>query len=301
MRKTIRVANVVIENLILIIIVILLVFAAYAIWDSNQVFAEADSSNYEIYNPVNDEESPTFEELRSINPEVISWLTIYGTKINYPLVQGFDNMKYVNTNALGGMSLSGAIFLDYRNSSDFSDFNSILYGHHMEKGAMFGDIDEFENEAFFNANKYGNLYYGDKDYGIEIYAFIKTDAYDDTIFSANVSSEDGKRNYLSHIEDNAEFYRDIGVSIDDRLLVLTTCSTYATNGRYILATRITDEVFENVLPQVEEPRVIDITVVEKIFRFPMWLFTIGLPLLILIILAIVLYVVGKRKHNRRSN
>ncbi|MCG4817374.1 class B sortase, partial [Collinsella aerofaciens] len=73
----------------------------------------------------------SFEQLKELNPEVFGWLTVYGTNIDYPVTQGKDNWKYVNTNALGEYSLSGAIFLDYTNRKDFQDFNSILYGHHM--------------------------------------------------------------------------------------------------------------------------------------------------------------------------
>jgi len=127
--------------------------------------------------------------LQAINPEVFSWLTVYGTNIDYPVAQGQDNMKYVNTNAEGKYSLSGSIFLDYNNSKDFSDFNSILYGHHMQKKTMFGEIGSFSNQYFFDSHRYGNLYYGGKDHGIEFFAFIHTSAYDDTVFTPNVTDK----------------------------------------------------------------------------------------------------------------
>jgi len=137
-KKAVKVINSIVNIMVLIIIVPLLAFAAYAMWDSNQIHIEADKSIYAIYKPSAVNEGKSFKELQQINPDVIAWLTVYGTNIDYPMTQGRDNMQYINTNVEGQYSLSGSLFLDCCDSSDFSDFNSIVYGHHMEKKAMFG-------------------------------------------------------------------------------------------------------------------------------------------------------------------
>ena len=134
-KKAVRTANSLVNFAVLAAILLLLAFGCYALWDSDQVYNAANAAQYEIYKPTVENEGKTFQELQAINPEVFSWLTVYETNIDYPVTQGDDNMKYVNTNAEGGYSLSGSIFLDYENSRDFSDFNSILFGHHMEKQA----------------------------------------------------------------------------------------------------------------------------------------------------------------------
>lgn len=109
--------------------------------------AGADTNRYEVYKPTEDK-SKSFEELQALNPEVIGWVTVDGTHIDYPVTQASDNDKYVNTDAEGKYSLAGSIFLDYRNQKDFTDFNSILYGHHMADHAMFGDLADFKNRTF---------------------------------------------------------------------------------------------------------------------------------------------------------
>ena len=91
-----------------------------------------------------------------------------------------DNDKYVNTDAEGKYSLAGSIFLDYRNQKDFTDFNSILYGHHMADHAMFGDLADFKNRTFFDAHPSGNLYYGGSNHKVDFFAFLEADAYDST-------------------------------------------------------------------------------------------------------------------------
>ena len=83
----------------------------------------------------------------AINPDVRGWLTIDGTHVDYPIVQGEDDMEYVNKGVYGEFSLSGTIFLDSENTSDFSDCYNLLFGHHMANGAMFGDVVRFTDRT----------------------------------------------------------------------------------------------------------------------------------------------------------
>ena len=242
-RKTVKATNSLVNNIVLIIIVALIAFAGYALWDSKQLHQAADKSNYAVYKPTVENEGISFKDLQAINEEVFAWLTVYDTNIDYPVTQGPDNMKYVNTNAEGQYSLSGAIFLDYSNSKDFSDFNSILYGHHMAKKVMFGEIDEFVNRDVFETHRYGNLYFDGEDHGIEFFAFIHVDAYDSSVFTANVN-DNARQAYLDNIFAKAIHTRDIGVTIDDRIVLLSTCSSDSTNGRDILIGRLSDEIYD---------------------------------------------------------
>jgi sortase B len=243
-RKAIKITSSIVDYLVLMIIVLLLTYAGYALWDSNQIYRAADKSRYTAYKPTAANQGKSFKELQALNGEVFAWLSVYGTNIDYPVTQGKDNMKYVDTNAEGQYSLSGSIFLNCHNSSDFSDFNSILYGHHMAKKVMFGEIESFSNQGMFDSHRYGNLYFDGTDHGIEFFAFFHTDAYDDSVFTPNIKG-DQRGVYLDGMLAKAEFIRDIGVTTEDRVILLTTCSSSSTNGRDILAGRITDEVFED--------------------------------------------------------
>ena len=243
-RKSIKFTNSLVNNTVLIIIVALIAFAGYALWDSKQLHYAADKSHYAVYKPTVEDEGKSFKELQAINDEVFAWLTVYGTNIDYPVTQGPDNMKYVNTNAEGQYSLSGAIFLDYNSSKDFSDFSSILYGHHMAKKVMFGELDEFADRNVFDTHRYGNLYFNEKDHGIEFFAFLHTDAYDSDVFTSNVKGEK-RQIYLDGLLEKAMHIRDIGVTIEDRIILLSTCSETTTNGRDILVGRLSDETYDN--------------------------------------------------------
>jgi len=243
-RRAVKIINSIINYAVLTVILLLSAFAGYALWDSNQIHQEADKSHYAIYKPTIEDEGKSFKELQSVNADIIAWLSIYGTNIDYPVTQGRDNMKYVDTNAEGRYSLSGSIFLDCSNSKDFNDFNNILYGHHMANKVMFGEIGEFSDKKMFDSHRYGSLYFGGKDHGIEFFAYIHTSAYNNTVFTPNVK-EDSRQAYLDNLLANAIYKRDVGVTIQDYIILLSTCSSDSTNGRDILIGRIAAEVYDD--------------------------------------------------------
>jgi len=291
--------NSVVNFTVLAAIVVLTGFAVYALWDSQQVYQGADSSNYAVYKPAAEDGGKSFQELQSINPEVIAWLTVYGTNIDYPVTQGRNNMKYINTNAEGAYSLSGAIFLDFKNSGDFSDFNSILYGHHMEKRKMFGEIGDFSDRQVFETHRFGNLYYGEKDHGIEFFAFVHCDAYDKSVFTANMRGEEVQKAYLDGLHEKASNKRSTGVTIADRIILLSTCSSDSTNGRDVLIGRITDEVYEDTFysPVTEgERQLFSVDSPEGLRSIiPRWL-----PWLILIMAALIAILALADYHRKRK-
>jgi sortase B len=256
MRKAIRIVDSAVNTAALILILLLISIGGYALWDSGLVNASADAARYEKYKPDAGDGSLSFAELQTINPEVIAWLCVYGTHIDYPVAQSPDDMKYVNTDAEGNYSLTGAIFLDSGAASDFSDFNSILYGHHMEKKAMFGEIGRFAEQDWFDARRYGSLYCGGVEHGLEFFAFLRADAYDSTVFRSGVTGE-GARTYLDTLLGRALHTREVNVGMDDRIVLLSTCSSDDTNGRDILVGRVTDERYPDTFRRAERAGDID--------------------------------------------
>jgi len=300
--KIIRVTNCVVNLFVLTIIFLLLVFGSYAIWDSNQIYSVASAGNYEIYRPSVESETTSFADLQIINPDVFSWLTVYGTNIDYPVVQGQDNIRYVNTDVKGRYSLSGAIFLDSRNSPNFSDFSNIVYGHHMEKKAMFGEIELFADRSYFDARRYGMLYFDGQEHGLEFFAFIHADAYDTTIFRAGITEAEDKQGYLDMLLQEASHIRtDMSVTMDDQIVLLATCSSDSTNGRDILIGKITSEVQSD---SFRTETVKNVNPIQMIDRLPYLWSGLGLWIQIaivalaslLIVLAIVLIYTKRQRR-----
>ena len=303
-RKTIKAVNSIVDFMVLLVILLMIAFAFYALWDSKQIYNAADKSRYEVYKPTAEDGGKSFAELQAINPEVIAWLTVYGTNIDYPVTQGTDNMKYVNINAENMYSLSGAIFLDKNNSKDFSDFNSILYGHHMDKKVMFGEIGEFIDINVFNSHQYGNLYVEGKNYGIEFFAFAQVDAYNKEVFTANVSKRE-QGAYISELLGKAVNKRTaVFTTTPDRIILLATCSAASTNGRDVLVGRITDEVFDDPFVNTEATNGKGQLVVSQsqsgyVKDVPLWLPLLALVIMIRVIVFVV-RIWRRRKQCRRA-
>ena len=139
-RKVIIFCDKLFDRLIVLVSLLFFLICAYAMYDAAMVYYNANDTSVLKYKP--DLTNP--EVLKEISKDAIAWITVDDTKIDYPVMQGKNNNEYLNKDPFGKYSLSGSIFLDSRNSSDFSDPFSVLYGHHMDYGAMFGALDEFK-------------------------------------------------------------------------------------------------------------------------------------------------------------
>ncbi|MDU1217222.1 MAG: class B sortase, partial [Streptococcus sp.] len=164
-RRLVLAVDALMNHILLLLAALVFLFGFYALWDANQVYSQASSSEYEAYRPVSTSEKDElasfsgFHKLQQVNPEVLGWINVYGTNIDYPLVQAKDNEKYLNKDSKGEFAATGAIFLEARNESKFEDFNTIIYGHHVENGVMFGDVAKFSDKEFFDQHRYGSIYY----------------------------------------------------------------------------------------------------------------------------------------------
>lgn len=209
--------NVLYERVLLIALVLVLPVVAWCMYDNYYIFSHTLETDITRYKPgrtysLTAEDAP-------ISDEMVAWLTIDGTKIDYPVMQGSDNIKYLNTDPFGSYSLSGSIFLDSRNSSDMSDGYSVVYGHHMEHGKMFGALDDFLDRPYLESHTDGSLIVGknaDAVYPLKVFASMQASASDKNVF--DFQSTD----ILGYIRDNAAvFIRDE----DKPILALSTCTS----------------------------------------------------------------------------
>lgn len=299
-RKIIRILDSILNVVIIAAMVLVLLFGLYATWDTQQIYHEADSAQFQQYKP-KPEDMMGFEEIRRMNKDVFAWITLYGTHVDYPVVRGNGNDSYINKNIFGGYSLSGSIFLDYRNALNFEDFNSIIYGHHMEKQAFFGELDTFVQKEVFDAKRYGNLYYDGKDHGLEVIAYLQVDGYDFTTYDPGVVGWSSQQAYIDYLLTKAVHKRDISLTPNDKLVLLSTCSSESTNGRNILLCHITDEVYENTFAD-EEPGAkfgihIDMGSIQSaVGQVPNWCWLV----LFIPLLSLEIFITERRKRRRRQ-
>lgn len=222
------------------LILLMLLYGGYSLWDTAMVFNGAFlSSDLLQFKPAagDPDSNPTLAELQAINPDVLGWLTIDDTHIDYPVVIGETDMEYVNKDVYGDFALSGSIFMDSDNACDLSDAYTLVYGHHMDNGAMFGDVVEFVNTDYFESHPSGTLYLPDATYTIEIFACVQVDAFDSMIYDP--LAQDGDVSELLHyVDEIAVQSRYIGVQPTDKVIGLSTCAEAETNGRVVIFGRL---------------------------------------------------------------
>ena len=178
-------------------------------------------------------------DLQVQNEDVVGWITVPHTGIDYPFVQAADNGTYLHKNLYGEKAAAGTIFMDYRNSKDFSDVNTILYGHHMKNGSMFASLKRFAEKDFFASNQKGTIFLADRTLAIEFFAYLIVKTDDNVIYAIPDSSE--LTIYMDYIKNNAKNYREIGVGPEDRIVTLSTCSYEFNSARMVLLGKLIQE------------------------------------------------------------
>ncbi len=234
-QKLIRFADRALSTAFMAVLLFLLFFAVYVTSENRRIVAEASAQVYQSYKPTA-EDTVSFQELVEMNHDVVAWLSINATNIDYPLVQGANNSAYLNKSVSGEFSLSGALFLDYRNAPDFSDPLSIVYGHNMTGDMMFGGIDNYADPDYFNRHLKGTLYAGGEYYQVEIFAYFAADGHNTRVYAPRVD-EDGCREWLAYIGELA-VNRTEEFPEGGPILLMSTCAAGQTNSRNLLAARI---------------------------------------------------------------
>jgi len=206
---------------------------------------EADPAEEQTVAPISGEEykidlyrklqdiGADFEALRKINSDVVGWVCVQGTKINYPVVQTDDNSYYLRHLFTGEYNVSGCVFLDCNSSSSFSSRRSILYGHRMDDGTMFTAIQNYKKQSYYDSHPYGLIYTPGGNYVIEFFAgYVASESDDawDMSFYSDAAFGEWIEEQISRSDFDAGFVPGTG----DKIITLSTCSHAFQNARYVL-------------------------------------------------------------------
>ncbi len=241
-----RVGNRILSIMAGILILLMLSYGMYSLWDTYKIYANSFADEEMLkFRPTDDgEDNPTLKDLKKLNPDVKAWIQVPKTNIDYPVVQGQDDMEYINKNVYGEFELSGAIFLSCLNKDDFSDPYNLFYGNSMKNGGMFADVADFTNKEYFETHQKGKLYLTDATRKIRFFACMKVTAADAKIYHPDGYHKENLKDLLDYIQANAVQYRDVNVADENSLIALSTCSEAETNGRVVLIGKLEREVAE---------------------------------------------------------
>lgn len=177
-------------------------------------------------------------EIQKEMPDVYGWIEIPGTKVNYPVVQREDdNLYYLDRTPEGSSNIEGSIFSEDYNRRDFTDPVTVLYGHNMKNGDMFGELHLYEDKSFFDANRDLYIYLKDRKLTYRIFAAVLFDNRH-IMQSYDFSSEDSFLLFIREIMSirnmRSNVDGDISILPTDKILTLSTCHGMGSDYRYLV-------------------------------------------------------------------
>lgn len=198
-----------------------------------------------LWVPAPVEDDPMMEEmaqinitgLREVNEDVLGWIRIPDTKIDYPLLQGADNDFYLNHTWEKTPNSVGSIFLEHLNSAELTDYNTIIYGHNMGNGSMFAELEHYAIESHWEAHPYVYIATDTGVFRYEIFAFFRAEV-DSLTYGLNPTREDTKEKFLNLSLENSWIDTGIKPAVTDRILTLSTCSGMNYDHRYVVQARL---------------------------------------------------------------
>ncbi|MCQ2478811.1 MAG: class B sortase [Clostridia bacterium] len=197
--------------------------------------------NPEIYvNPID------FKSLKAANPDIYGWITVDGTKVDYPILRSGPDKEedfYLTHDYTGEEKRYGSIFMQRLNAEDFTDSNTVLYGHNMLSGAMFGTLKKFKSQEFFDQNRNIYIYTPENIYRYEICAAYVSDN-KNIMRSYNFHMLTGYQRFItlcltSQNNKSALIREELPVFVEDKIITLSTCTSNDTE-RYIVVGKLVE-------------------------------------------------------------
>lgn len=207
---------------------------------------EVTEISAEIYDAVPEVD---FDSLWENNTDICAWLYIPDSNVNYPVLQKKDSENpyddyYLQHTADGQSGLPASIYIEPCNNCDFTDYNTVVYGHHMKNGTMFGSLHEYLDEGYMKEHQYIYVITPDKECVYRVFAAIE---YDDRhiLQSFSFTEPYGREAYLDSLKKNAgknDYFRDdLSVTDSDKLLTLSTCIKNESEKRLLVEAVLVNE------------------------------------------------------------
>ena len=174
-----------------------------------------------------------FHQLHEVNPDIVGWLNIENTSIDYPVLQSEDNDYYLNHNVDKQASRRGSIFMDYRNTRIRDDIHTVIYGHHMKDGSMFGELSKYKDAAYYRNHPTITFEGIEEATAWDIFS-VYIYSPDDQFFEYEFSDQQHYEAYLQKIIEKSHYATGVSVTSDDHLLTLVTCTYEVSDARFII-------------------------------------------------------------------
>ncbi|MGL5352979.1 MAG: class B sortase [Clostridium sp.] len=234
MRKVIKL----ILSVIIVISLGIIIYKSYQYYIDEKMYSEIQK-----YKPVvekldeEDGKKVNINEMKlmSINRDYKLWLNIGNTNVDYPVVQTDNNEFYLKHNFNKEESISGTLFVDYRNNIN-EDENVVIYGHNMRNGTMFKDINSFKDKEFFE-NNYITIIKDNREYKYEIFS-IYVIPENEVVLNQKFENHDEYLKYLDVLSEKSLYKKEVDLNDDSNIITLITCSYEYDNARTIIHAKL---------------------------------------------------------------
>ncbi|MEG0258551.1 MAG: class B sortase [Lysinibacillus sp.] len=172
---------------------------------------------------------PQFEDLLAVNKNIVGWISVDGTKLNNPILQTDNNDFYLDHNFKDGSSRAGSIFMDYRNDVTDMSRNTILYGHAMKNGTMFGSLKQYLKQDYADAHDMiylDTLYEG---YDVEVFAAYET-TIDFYYIETEFQTDEAFMTFIDEVNRRSVIQTDVKIGPEDKIITLSTCKDSVMSG-----------------------------------------------------------------------
>ena len=176
-----------------------------------------------------------FDALKDVNEDIVAWLYLPDSEINYPVTQTTDNDYYLTHLADGTYNLNGCLFVDYKNTPGFADENTLIYGHHMQSGRMFACLVNYADQEYYNEHPFLYLETPDARYKVVLFSGYTTESWS-SAYNVRFSSEDDYVEWLREVASKSDFSvaEPITISTTDHIVTLSTCAYSFEDARYVV-------------------------------------------------------------------
>ncbi len=231
MKKYLKIINTFLY-IFLIVCVLLLgieIYKLYSVKHNNQQLQVL------VENKDNNMLEPNWEELQAQNQDIIGWIYIPNTPINYPIVYNKNYLYYLTHDSLNKKSQYGAIFLDSSNNKMLLDYNNIIHGHNvLGQNIMFSSLKNYFDPEFFNKNPYFYILTPQQNYQVQVSSASKVLA-ENELYNTTITNDKMKQFYQTIIN-NSTLQHNININDDDKLITLSTCDlSFGLNTNHRLA------------------------------------------------------------------
>ena len=196
-----------------------------------------EDENNESEAKVKDDKLSNLKALQEINDDVIGWIRITDTNIDYPVVKGVDNEYYLKHNVRKESSQSGSIFMDYRNQGGNRDLNTIIYGHNMRDGSMFEELTNYKKKDFFIEHPIIELTTLDGQTQWQIFSVYISNTNFNYIKTA-FSNDEEYLDFLTELKEKALYDTDVDITGEDIILTLSTCTYEFNDARFVIHAKL---------------------------------------------------------------